>query len=256
LYYDALLSKLCSAANVDIMYLGIGCSYQRHWELYMSHAAGPAHIKVPWWHAMTHGASCYLKNSGKHRSGALVGSRVAPRLQLDIVHVAACIVRAAHSKSTLAITAEALTCFCVSAGTGRRVGENCEQFWAMIKPFTSIARYMAKPHYLDFVEDGIFRIACGRQARFVELMQELDSSLRKKHGEWVAACITMHFAAGVALCHCCLSIILASLCCHAHRGVASAACCVLLFLCSQESATSASKSYKLVQQLLATRLNS
>lgn len=73
-----------------------------------------------------------------------------------------------------------------AAGTGRRVGENCEQFWAMIKPFTSIARYMAKPHYLDFVEDGIFYIACERQARFVELMQDQHSSLRKKLGEWLA----------------------------------------------------------------------
>jgi hypothetical protein len=75
LYYDALLSKLCSAAGVDIIYLDIGCSYKRHWELYMGHAAGPTHIKVPWWHAMTHGASCYLINSGMYHSGVLVGSR-------------------------------------------------------------------------------------------------------------------------------------------------------------------------------------
>jgi hypothetical protein len=153
--------------------------------------------------------------------------------------LAACVL---HTMSTSLINATALTRFCVSAGTGRRVGENCEQFWAMIKPFTSIARYMAKPHYLDFVEDGICRIACERQARFVQLMLELDRGLRKKHGEWVAVCPTTHGAAGLASYRCFTLDILATLCCHAHhahRDVADTACCVLMILCLQESAGSA-----------------
>jgi hypothetical protein len=85
---------------------------------------------------------------------------------------------------------------CYAAGSGRRVGENCEQFWAMIKPFTTLTRYMAKPNYLDFVDDAIFNIACQRLGRFVQIMQELDASLRKKLGEY-------NKKRGCH-CHCCL----------------------------------------------------
>jgi hypothetical protein len=69
LYYDVLVSELCKAVAVDVMYLDIGCIYKRHWDLYMGDALKPAHIKVPWWHATTHGASCFLQNSGMYHSG-------------------------------------------------------------------------------------------------------------------------------------------------------------------------------------------
>lgn len=82
LFYDALVSKGCTAAVLDILYLDIGCSYKRHWELYMGHAAGPTHVKVPWWHAKTHGESCYLQNSGMYHPGGLLMTSSSAGLSL------------------------------------------------------------------------------------------------------------------------------------------------------------------------------
>lgn len=36
----------------------------------------------------------------------------------------------------------------VRAGSGRRVGENCEHTWAAVRPITKLTRYMGKRRYL------------------------------------------------------------------------------------------------------------
>ena len=69
LYYDLLVSHMLKDADVQLLYLDTGCRYAAHWPLHMPSDAAPAVIKVPWWHARGHGASCFLKNSGFYLPG-------------------------------------------------------------------------------------------------------------------------------------------------------------------------------------------
>jgi hypothetical protein len=70
LYYDLLMVQVLQQADVDIMFLDTGCTYARHWQLYLAEGPAPGAIKVPWWHARGHGPSCYVKNSGLYLQGA------------------------------------------------------------------------------------------------------------------------------------------------------------------------------------------
>lgn len=38
---------------------------------------------------------------------------------------------------------------CLQEGVGRRVGEQSEQVWSRVKPFSLVARYMAPPRWWD-----------------------------------------------------------------------------------------------------------
>jgi hypothetical protein len=69
LYYDLIVAHLLTQADVQLMYIDTGCSYAAHWRLHMPADAAPAVIKIPWWHARGHGASCFLKNSGLYLPG-------------------------------------------------------------------------------------------------------------------------------------------------------------------------------------------
>jgi hypothetical protein len=72
LYYDLALQELLYDAHVHIMYLDTGCSYSRHRQLLKPRpAAEPAHVRLPWWHAKGHGATCCLRNSGLYLPGML-----------------------------------------------------------------------------------------------------------------------------------------------------------------------------------------
>lgn len=69
LFYDLILSHLLKVVHVQLMYLDTACSYGSHWRHYMPQDAGPSAIKVGWWHARGHGASCFMKNSGLYLPG-------------------------------------------------------------------------------------------------------------------------------------------------------------------------------------------
>jgi hypothetical protein len=70
------------------------------------------------------------------------------------------------------------------AGACRRVGETCEQLWAQLKPLSSITRYMAKPNYLDCIDDFFGFVASERLEEFVPFMVGQHKSLVRKLGEW------------------------------------------------------------------------
>ena len=73
LYYDLLVSNLQVACSLALMYLDTACSYAKHWRRHMPGLPAPQHIRVPWWHAQGHGATCAVQNSGLYLSGELVG---------------------------------------------------------------------------------------------------------------------------------------------------------------------------------------
>jgi hypothetical protein len=72
LYYDLLMLQLLQQVDVGIMFLDTGCTYARHWQLYLAGGPAPDIIKLPWWHARGHGSSCYVKNSGLYLPGELL----------------------------------------------------------------------------------------------------------------------------------------------------------------------------------------
>lgn len=69
------------------------------------------------------------------------------------------------------------------AGACWRVGEACEQLWAHIKSLASLTRYMAKPNYLDCLDDFFGYVAATRMAEFVPFMVEQHRSNVRKLGE-------------------------------------------------------------------------
>lgn len=70
-----------------------------------------------------------------------------------------------------------------AAGSGRRVGETCEQTWAEVKPVTTLTRYMSKGHYLDCIDDAFFYLTLAKQRSFVLFMVQQHKSATKKLGE-------------------------------------------------------------------------
>lgn len=74
---------------------------------------------------------------------------------------------AANYKQTLRLALDASKCFtlvvrhdcdlccCCPPGSGRRVGENCEQTWALLKPVTKLTRYMSKRGHREGLDDAL-----------------------------------------------------------------------------------------------------
>lgn len=63
----------------------------------------------------------------------------------------------------------------------------CEQLWALLKPLTSLTRYMAMPNYLDCIDDFFGFVAAARLADFVPFMVQQHRSTVRKLGERPAA---------------------------------------------------------------------
>ena len=69
------------------------------------------------------------------------------------------------------------------AGSGRRVGENCEHLWALLRPLLKLTRYMGKDNYLFVLDDALVLIAEDKIDGFVTFMQEQEEAAKKKLGE-------------------------------------------------------------------------
>jgi hypothetical protein len=63
----------------------------------------------------------------------------------------------------------------------------CEQLWALLKPLTSLTRYMAMPNYLDCIDDFFGFVAAARLADFVPFMVQQHRNTVRKLGERPAA---------------------------------------------------------------------
>jgi len=66
-------------------------------------------------------------------------------------------------------------------GTGRRVGENCEQLWADVcKPIAGLTRFMGKANYHDFIDDALGYASVKRLACFPELLATMYKTANTK----------------------------------------------------------------------------
>lgn len=73
------------------------------------------------------------------------------------------------------------------ADAGRRVGEQCESFWALAKPLSRIARYMGPYNHVDFLDDAFGRIAAKKLWSFPDMMAQQTKAVLKKLGaSWPA----------------------------------------------------------------------
>jgi hypothetical protein len=90
-------------------------------------------------------------------------------------------------KSGVKCTKKAERAHLTAAGSGRRVGETCEQTWAELKPLTTVTRYMSKGHYLDCIDDAFFYLTLRKQRGFVLFMVQQHKNATKKLGECSAA---------------------------------------------------------------------
>lgn len=68
-------------------------------------------------------------------------------------------------------------------GSGRRVGENCEQLWAQLRPLTKLTRYMSKDNYLFVLDDALLLVADDKMGAFVAFMHGQAQAINKKLGE-------------------------------------------------------------------------
>jgi len=74
-------------------------------------------------------------------------------------------------------------CFCSTAGAGRRVGENCVQLWALLRPLLKLTRYMTKDAYIFCLDDALLLVAEDKLQNFVEFMTQQRADMEKKLGE-------------------------------------------------------------------------
>lgn len=58
----------------------------------------------------------------------------------------------------------------MQVGMGCRVGEMTETYWALIAPFSKIARYMTLAHWHDGMNLAFDIISSTKQRNFIELM--------------------------------------------------------------------------------------
>ena len=68
-------------------------------------------------------------------------------------------------------------------GAGRRVGEQTEQFWAKVKPYSKLARYMSFHHYWDGYNMLLDAITFTAQANFVATLLRRIKQNEEKLGE-------------------------------------------------------------------------
>ena len=76
--------------------------------------------------------------------------------------------------------------FC-AAGSGRRVGENCEQLWAQLRPLLKLTRYMTTDAYLQCLDDALLLVADGKISDFVAFMMQQQAAAEAKLSKCVQA---------------------------------------------------------------------
>lgn len=67
-------------------------------------------------------------------------------------------------------------------GAGRRTGETCEQLWGQTKPPAKVARYMALPKFIDFVEGVLDGITAAKARGFVRQLAAMQRLTEAKLG--------------------------------------------------------------------------
>ena len=67
-----------------------------------------------------------------------------------------------------------------AAGSGRRVGENCEQLWAQLRPLLKLTRYMTRDAYIFCLDDALLLVAEGKLESFVQFMTRQQEAMEAK----------------------------------------------------------------------------
>lgn len=80
------------------------------------------------------------------------------------------------------VTCLALLSVCNAAGSGRRVGENCEHLWAQLRPLLKLTRYMSTDNYVFVLDDALLLIAEEKMSSFATFMTEQERATHKKLG--------------------------------------------------------------------------
>ena len=68
-------------------------------------------------------------------------------------------------------------------GQGRRIGEQTEQLWALIKPFCKRARYMTRAHWQDGLNLLLWQLTLRKQRTMAATLQGKVERNAKKIGE-------------------------------------------------------------------------
>ena len=84
-------------------------------------------------------------------------------------------------------------CYCCCSkllrlGSGRRVGECCEQTWALLRPVTKLTRYMTKQGYLEGLDDALLLISDDKLQYSVAALVTQHAACAKKIGEQPWTC--------------------------------------------------------------------
>lgn len=69
------------------------------------------------------------------------------------------------------------------AGAGRRVGENCEQLWALLRALLKLTRYMTKDAYIFCLDDALLLIADDKLQHFIDFATQQQAAMEEKLGE-------------------------------------------------------------------------
>lgn len=113
--------------------------------------------------------------------------KVGLQLCLLVCYMSACVCAIKLGVSCLegAVACTWLLCSCT--GSGRRVGENCEQLWAQLRPVTKHTRYMSKDNYVFVLDDALLLVADEKMGSFVAFLCNQHKANKKKLGGYSCA---------------------------------------------------------------------
>jgi len=175
-YYDAVLPEVFKTRpDLDAIYLDLCCKYKprlahlleeliHNGEIMSDQRA--VKLLVPWMHAFDHDMQCQLQNSGLYQ----VRSTPSPFASALATATDAQHYGPRPSRS-------------MQEGAARRVGEQTESLWSLIKPFAKRARYMTKAHYVDSMNLALYRLTLRKQRDMAKLLQFQWNENEKKIGE-------------------------------------------------------------------------
>ena len=173
-YYDMLLRAAFGLRpDLKAIYLDLACRYHHRFRGLMEDLArdgkitdaAAVQILLPWMHGFDHDLECQLRFSGMYTVSSVVAACVARSKRISLTWPRVVPVRFSQE------------------GAGRRIGEQTEQLWSLIKPFCKKARYMTKAHWHDALNAAFWMLTLRKQGPAPAVLEGRVKQNRRHLGE-------------------------------------------------------------------------
>jgi len=188
-YYIVGLEQLLKDYSVKDFYVDVGCQLAAHIRKLVAadQLDTDLRVLVPWFHAKGHNLDCQLEYSGMYQVIRIRGSRAMHSVSYSdgsAINLAGYAKSCGHARVDMPLLG-------AQEHAARRIGEQTEQLWALLKPLHRSQRYMALCNRQDSLDDAVGYHAEERFWSLPQHMVKLFDNTMKQLGELSAlACCT------------------------------------------------------------------